>query len=322
MSHSTDESPLGCGEPTAWRQPCISVVMPVFNGEKYIDEAIDSILSQTVLDFELLIVNDGSTDGTRAIVEAHMRRDPRVVLYNTPNRGIVAALNFGLEKALGEFIARMDADDIAYPDRFRIQLAELRRDPALIACGGESVKFGAVSVLARRRVRFPRSDLMCKACLLFGTCFGHPTVMLRRRALRDIGLHYEARYQYAEDYRLWSRLARHGKFSNVSAPLVRHRIHDTQIATAKREEQRHAHLAVALDNWADAGVKIEPELLRLFLWPRLECPADLYRYTRTFFRVAALALSLGNHRRRDCLWFASRAFFRNAGRKILSGASA
>lgn len=317
MSQAIDEPSLKQLESPPEKSPYISVVMPVFNGEKYIDEAINSILVQSISDFELLVVNDGSNDGTRKIVDAHVQRDSRIVLYNTPNRGIVAALNFGLEKARGEFIARMDADDIAVPDRFQIQLVELTGDPTIVACGGDSIKFGADS----GRVRFPRSDLMCKACLLFGTCFGHPTVMMRGHGLRQLGLWYESTYEYAEDYRLWSLLARHGRFSNVGTPLIQHRIHASQIGTARRAEQRRAHLAIALHNWADAGVKIEPELLRCFLWPHLDRLPDLWRYTRTFCRIALLALALGKHRRRDCLWFAARAFVWNVGKRVLTGAS-
>jgi glycosyltransferase involved in cell wall biosynthesis len=317
MNQAIDEPSLQL-ESAPEKRPCISVVMPVYNGEKYIDEAMNSILAQSIPDFELLVVNDGSSDGTRKIVDAHVQRDSRIVLYSTPNRGIVSALNFGLEKARGEFIARMDADDIAVPDRFQIQLAELTRDATLVACGGDSIKFGEVS----GRVRFPRGDLMCKACLLFGPCFGHPTVMMRGHALRQLGLRYELTYEYAEDYRLWSLLARHGKFSNVGTPLIQHRIHASQIGAARRDEQRRAHLAIALHNWADAGVTIEPELLRSFLWPRLDRFPDIWRYTQTFCGIALLALALEKHRRRDCLWFAARAFFRNVGKRVLTGGCA
>ncbi|WP_177205018.1 glycosyltransferase family A protein [Burkholderia sp. WP9] len=318
MKPAIDEPSLKQLESPAEKRPYISVVMPVFNGEKYIDEAINSILVQSISDLELLVINDGSSDGTRKIVDAHAQRDSRIILYNTPNRGIVAALNFGLEKARGEFIARMDADDIAVPGRFQIQLGELTGDPTLVACGGDSIKFGAYS----GRVRFPRSDLMCKAYLLFGPCFGHPTVMMRGHALRQLGLWYESTYECAEDYRLWSLLARHGRFSNVGTPLIRHRMHASQISEARRDEQRRAHLSIALHNWADAGVKIDPQLLRFFLWPHLDRLPDLWRYTQTFCKIALLALALGKHRRRDCLWFAARAFFRNVGKRVLTGASA
>ncbi|WP_167387479.1 glycosyltransferase family 2 protein [Paraburkholderia susongensis] len=293
------------------------MILPVFNGEAHIAEAIDSVLAQSMSDFELLVINDGSTDGTRAIVEAYAKRDARVVLFNMPNRGIVAALNFGLERAGAEFIARMDADDIALPRRFEMQLAILKRDPAVVACGGDLLKFGAVT----GSLRFPRNDLMCKTALLFGTCFGHPAVMLRTRTLRDHHLRYDARYEFAEDYHLWSVLARHGKLCNIAQPLVRYRIHDAQIGRALREPQRRAHLAVALLNWSEAGAAIDPERLKAFLWPRLERLPDLFGYTQLFFRVAACAINLHGHRRIDYLRSAFRTFSRNAGRRILTGSS-
>jgi glycosyltransferase involved in cell wall biosynthesis len=300
------------------KKPEVSVVLPVFNGEAHIAEALESILVQTMPDFELLIINDGSTDGTRAIVEDYARRDARIVLFNTPNRGIVAALNYGLELAGGEFIARMDADDIAVPDRFEIQLAILKRDPAVVTCGGNMVKFGA----AKGTLRFPRDDLMCKAALLFGTCFGHPSVMLRASTIRDHGLRYDARYEFAEDYHFWTVLGRYGKLNNTGQPLVRYRIHDGQIGRASRQPQRRAHLSVALLNWSEAGVPIDPERLKGFLWPRLERISDLFRYTLLFFRIAGCVTQLHGHRRTDYLWFAFCAFSRNVGRRILTGASA
>ncbi|NIF50652.1 glycosyltransferase family A protein [Burkholderia sp. Ax-1724] len=314
MNHAMVD--VACNRNTAGAQrPAVSVVLPVFNGETHIAEAIDSILAQSMPDFELLVINDGSSDGTRAIVESYAARDARIALFNTPNRGIVAALNFGLELASAEFIARMDADDIALPRRFEIQLAVLKRDPAVVACGSDLLKFGAVT----GSLQFPRHDAMCKAALLFGTCFGHPSVMLRARTLRDHDLRYDARYQFAEDYRLWSVLAQHGKLCNIAQPLVRYRIHDAQIGRASREPQRRAHLAVALLNWSEAGAAIDPERLRNFLWPRLERRADLCRYTLLFFQVAACVLNVRHRSRLDHLWFALRAFSRNAGRHILTG---
>ncbi|MGF6570625.1 glycosyltransferase involved in cell wall biosynthesis [Paraburkholderia sp. GAS333] len=300
------------------KKPAVSVVLPVFNGEAHIAEAIDSMLAQTMTDFELLIINDGSTDGTREIVEDYAKRDKRIVLFNTPNQGIVAALNYGLDRAGGEFIARMDADDIAVPHRFELQLATLKREPEVVVCGGNMIKFGAVKGL----LRFPRDDLKCRAALLFGTCFGHPSVMLRASTLRDHGLRYDAGYQFAEDYQFWTVLGRYGKLSNLGQPLVRYRIHDAQIGRASREPQRRVHLAIALLNWSDAGVRIDPDRLKAFLWPRLERLPDLYRYTLLFFRIAGCAVQLRGHRRLDYLWFAFCAFSRNAGRLILTGASA
>src|SRR5687768_3609783 len=111
----------------------VTVLMPVYKGERHIAEAIDSVLAQTFRDFELLIVNDGSTDGTAAIVKAY--NDQRIVLLSRPNGGVSAALNTGLEQARGEYIARFDADDVCYPHRLQVQYDFLRSHPDYVMVG-------------------------------------------------------------------------------------------------------------------------------------------------------------------------------------------
>lgn len=298
--------------------PLITVILPAYNCERHIKTAMQSMLDQTCRNFELLVVNDGSTDGTLDIVEQLATGDDRIRVFTTPNRGVVAALNLGIDKARGYYIARMDSDDVAMLDRLEVQLALLERDPALVVCGGDVIKFGAV----RGPLRYPRSNVNCKASLLFGSCFAHPTVMMRADIFHHTGLRYEDGFECAEDYRLWSRLAAYGDFGNVARPLIEYRIHATQVGTARRAQQRASHLAVALQNWKNAGVEMDADTLQQFLWPRLESVVDLCRYLGLYLRVLALTVSLRPRRGVDYLRFASRAFAVNAGRRILCGRSA
>jgi glycosyltransferase involved in cell wall biosynthesis len=121
-------------------EPAISVLMPVYNTERYVAEAVESILAQTFRNFEFLIIDDGSTDRSLSILKRYAERDPRIYLVSRPNTGYVIALNEMLAMARGEFIARIDADDIALPERFEVQVAYLREHPEVV-CLGSKVQF-------------------------------------------------------------------------------------------------------------------------------------------------------------------------------------
>ena len=207
--------------------PLISVVLPVFNAQPYIKEAVRSILDQTFTDFELIIVNDGSTDGTLPILLSYTSRDPRVVLISQKNHGLVATLNEGIRIARGKWIARMDADDIAEPTRFERQLRCLEETGADIS--GTWVQFFGTS--DNRILRHPESDTAIKAELLFGAPFAHPTVMMRAALAKE--LHYDPAWERCEDYDLWERAARAGwQMTNVPVVLLRYRQHESQVSSA------------------------------------------------------------------------------------------
>ena len=155
--------------------PLISVVLPVFNAQLYVGEAVRSILAQTFVDFELIIINDGSTDGTLPILQSFILRDARVRLISRENLGLVATLNEGIQIARGIWIARMDADDIAEPIRFERQLEWLKQTDADI-CGSWIKYFGTSD---RRVLQHPESDEAIKAEMLFGSPFAHSTVMMK-----------------------------------------------------------------------------------------------------------------------------------------------
>lgn len=225
--------------------PLITVVLPAFNAEKYVTEAVRSILNQTFQDFELIVINDGSTDATEDILKNLVNEDKRIKLINRENKGLVASLNEGVDVAKGVWIARMDADDIAIPNRFELQLECLRQTGADI-CGGGVQRFGT---LDRRIFRPWKSDEAIKMQMLFSCPFAHPTVMMRTALVRQ--LRYDAAWEKAEDYDLWERAAHAGwKMANVLEVLLLYRVHDTQISTATSARQLELALQIKRRYWA------------------------------------------------------------------------
>ena len=206
--------------------PLISVAMPVYNGEKYLAEAIDSILAQTFTDFELIIIDDGSTDNSLSVLQAYQKRDSRIRLISRENRNLVATLNEIIDLARGKWVARMDQDDIALSHRFERQLQWIEKTDADI-CGSWVKLFGAT---CKRILKHPVTDAAIKMEMLFSTPFAHPTVMIKRELIKQ--LRYENAWEKCEDYDLWERAANAGlKMTNVPEVLLLYRQHGTQIST-------------------------------------------------------------------------------------------
>lgn len=183
--------------------PQITVVLPVYNGVKFLSRAVDSILAQTCRDWELLIINEyGSDDGSGELAAQYARRDGRIrLLQNRERLGLAESLNRGFREAAGDFLARMDADDVSYPERFEKQLAFLQAHPEVGICGGWQRHLRG----KRSWVHRPPSDPARLAASLLFTCeLCHSTVMLRRETVERFGLYYAPRFQ-AEDYELWTR---------------------------------------------------------------------------------------------------------------------
>lgn len=213
--------------------PAVTVLMPVHNGAAYLREAIDSVLRQTLADFELLVVNDGSTDETASVLRDC--GDPRLrVLDNGANLGLVASLNKGLDAASGEFIARMDADDVALPGRLQRQRAFLQGAPGVGLCGTWFRTFGGARSIV---VRPPTGPADISAKLFYESPLAHPTVMFRRGLFAANGLRYAHDYPHAEDYELWTRAAEVMDLANLPEVLLRYRQHEEQVSSAKAGKQ-------------------------------------------------------------------------------------
>ena len=204
--------------------PMISVVMPVYNGEKFLKEAIKSILNQTYKDFEFLIVYDESTDGTLSIIQEFQEKDTRVVLINGDKEGISGALNKGIKKSRGKYIARLDADDISLATRFEKQIIHME-DSGVDICGGHSLLINSNGKINGLNV-VPISHKMCALSLLFKVPFAHPSVMIRKRFLDTNSLKYgQSSYKIAEDLDLWLRMYGCGaRFGNVDSVVLKYRI--------------------------------------------------------------------------------------------------
>ena len=231
--------------------PKISVIMPVYNGEKYLREAIDSILTQTYADFEFLIIDDGSTDASPQIVRSY--NDLRIRFYqNERNMGVAATLNRGLDLASGEYIARMDADDISLPQRFVRQIAYFDRHPEYGICGSNIRIFSGGQ--DERVAVYSERDAHIRADMMFNSAFAHPSVMLRTTALD--GIRYDCVYEKAEDYELWYRLLSRTKGYNIQEPLLRYRHHAAQVTQTKKPEQRAAVLKLHERMLKDIGISL------------------------------------------------------------------
>jgi len=201
--------------------------MPVFNGERFLSEAIESILNQTYKNFEFLIVYDESSDNTLPIIQKYQANDKRIILINGDKAGISGALNIGIKESKGTYIARMDADDVSLSTRFEKQIKHMK-SLELDICGGHSLlidKDGKINGLGV----FPRSHDLCGLSMMFMVPFPHPAAMIRKSFLLDYSLEYFGKY---EDFDLWARMFTLGaKFGNVDHIVIKYRFLDGSLST-------------------------------------------------------------------------------------------
>jgi glycosyltransferase involved in cell wall biosynthesis len=211
--------------------PKITVLMPVYNCELYIREAVDSILNQTFTNFEFLIIDDASTDATVAIIKTY--NDPRIQLIEKPkNSGYTNSLNYGLSIAKGEYIARMDGDDISLPERFAKQVAFLDANRDAVLCGALYQIIGTNKIC-----NHPLTHEEIKVKLISGCYIAHPTVMFRKAVFEKNKLEYDPKMEPAEDYDLWSRLVFLGEVANIGEVLLHYRVHSQQTSIVRSIKQ-------------------------------------------------------------------------------------
>jgi hypothetical protein len=203
------------------QNPIVSVVMPVYNAEAYLIEALHSILGQSFANFELIAINDGSTDNSADILAGYSAKDHRLVVINQPNRGLVATLNYGIDTARGKYIARMDADDISFPDRFRRQVEILEHD----------------------------ADI--KRSMLLRNPIAHGSAMFRRDSAVQAGK-YSDKHGPTEEYDLWVRLSNLGEFMALDYAVYRWRVNRLGITSTKNKIQSDIMKGHINNLWASA----------------------------------------------------------------------
>jgi glycosyltransferase involved in cell wall biosynthesis len=260
----------------------LSIVLPVRNGGRYLSEAIDSLLAQTFRDFELVVVDDGSTDKSAAIVEA--AGDPRVRLVRQARRGLVEALRRGLAETTAPFVARMDADDVSLPTRLARQLDAVGEGVALVGCGFEAIDAEGRPI---RSWLLPADDAALRRRLLLRNPFAHGSVVFRRQAVDSAG-GYRADYGANEDYDLWRRVAREWRLAAVPEVLYLYREHPDAVTKSGVGQRVEARERLRDELWA------EPALLRALRGERdpAERRALVHEALRRRRYVAALRVTL------------------------------
>jgi len=205
--------------------PKVTVLMPVYNGERYLREAIDSILSQTFRDFEFLIINDASTDGSVQIINSYT--DPRIrLVHNETNLGRCATPNKGLDLAKGEYLARMDCDDLCLPARLEKQVKFLNAHPDVGVCGTWIKLFMGTDLI----IKYPLNHEEIKCHLLLGSQLAGASAMYRKKVFLANHLYYDLNYRLAEDYELWTRCVYATRLANIPEILYKYRWHPEQIS--------------------------------------------------------------------------------------------
>jgi len=222
--------------------PLISVLLPVYNADLFLDQAIQSILNQTLKDYELIILDDGSTDNSGIILKKY---ENVAKVYYLQHQPLYKVLNNGLEIACGKYIARMDADDIAIPDRFYKQVSVLEANSNIGIVGGEAILIDK-NGKAYGRLALQSKSLVIQWEKLVRNPFIHPTVMYRASLLRENRLCYQD-FPYAEDYALWIRMLHLSDGYNLPEPLLKYRIHGKNISLSRQKLQFNSHCHISYE---------------------------------------------------------------------------
>lgn len=218
----------------------ITVLLPVFNAGCHLEETIKSLLRQTFSSFEILVINDGSTDNSGAIIRSIGDKRIRLI-ENSNNRGVADTLNRGIKLATGRYIVRMDADDVCMPTRLEKQWHFMEAHPEVGISGTWIRYFGEQPPLLERK---PAESEVIKAYILFDTPLFHPTVIMRKSFLNQYALRYDAAFHRTEDYDLWSRAARFFPLGNIPEPLLKFRCHGKSVTSTATLSMRMQTLEI------------------------------------------------------------------------------
>lgn len=206
--------------------------MPVYNGEKHLREAIDSVLAQTFADFVFMIINDGSTDASQAVIESY--NDPRIVcIQNEKNIRLIDTLNKGIELCTTQYLVRMDCDDICLPQRIEKQVQFMDSNPAI---GASGTFFSLLRGNSTEKIILPFRREEVETWLLFNSPIAHPTAIIRKKVLDDFKIRYSKESIHAEDYRLWKDISKHAGLANIPEVLLKYRVHENQISTVSSSQ--------------------------------------------------------------------------------------
>ena len=293
-------------------EPKVSVLLPVHNAEVYLPEAVESILGQSLTDFELICIDDGSSDRSHELLQRYAARDRRVRVFRTKHAGLIAALNEGLKIARAPLVARMDADDVSTPERLEQQHRRFQLDPELWVLGTAEERIDACGCPRGRPPVVTGSDAVARA-LRERCVIRHPSVMMRREPILGLG-GYRPAYKHAEDYDLWLRVSEHAKLDNLEFVGLRYRMHPESVSERHTARQRiSAELARATHRLRMSGqqdptdgLRAEPDLWNDPLLDQL-IPAHVrfFRFLDLAYRTASeefdheLAWHLLRHQDKD-----------------------
>ena len=237
----------------------VTVLMAVYNGEEFIAETIESILNQTFTEFEFLIINDGSTDQTEDIILSY--KDSRIkYVKNNENLRLIKSLNKGLDLSSGDFIARIDTDDIAEPDRLEIQYNFMINNPSIGLCGSFLKTFGTNN----QNIGFNTSDEYIRFRLLFSTYIRHPSAMIRRETLVKNKIVYDIDYLHVEDHKMWVEISKRTKLAIIPQFLLKYRVHDNNISIKHQEQQAITETRIRREQLEELGLKVNKMQMKLY----------------------------------------------------------
>jgi len=276
----------------ATETPLISICMPVYNAEPYVAEAVESMLGQTLGDFEFLIIDDGSTDDSLRILKRYAARDPRIRLTSRPNQGLVPTLNELVDGARGEFLARMDADDIAMPERFEKQVQYLRDHPdcAVVGCRVWEIDAEGDPVTEWPTLS-DHDEIDAFHFRLMGPALLHPSIMMRREAVLAVGGYRP--FAVSEEIDLYLRLAERWRLGRVPDYLLKYRVHTTNYSRDPKTQAQsyRANCEILIDAYRrrNLPVSLPPEVV-----PSRD---PKYRHSPEWHRVMGWIALLGGHPR-------------------------
>jgi glycosyltransferase involved in cell wall biosynthesis len=234
--------------------------MPVYNAGEYLVGALDSILAQTFRNWELILINDGSTDNSEDVIMRYAQYEDNRIYYirNTENLQLIKTLNKGIGYCQGEYIARMDADDVCFPDRLRVQVEFLDSHPDYLMCGTNAIVINNKGKKNGQIRNLPDNDYL-QVNMLFSPPFIHPSVMVRREVL--VRNPYNEAYKHVEDYDLWRRIARQGKIANLGKDLLAYRWHDNNVSALNDKVQDELKDRIICEQLGSLGIEPTEEEL-------------------------------------------------------------